>query len=343
MQTPNLKLTTSALVVLACLQCAGALAQDYRWFRVELVVFANQDPAAGGSEKWNGIPELEYPTASRFLLDPARVARNEGKYAGESVLDKYGRQIIKMVSGSRYDAAEEATYPSAATGAEPTPTPLSPVISTPEPQAEAPALPRPFVLLPEGYQTLRAKAAQMKRTGRYAVLFHETWVQPVGPESNSIPIVIDHSGDELQWPRLQGTITLFLSRYLHLTTNLWLNTDGEYLSGTWRMPAPPFGPPSLIVEEEESVDVGTVIGQVSGQATVTVYDNAGIPGEETVEIAEEETGPVYPYRHAVLFNQTRRMRSNELHYIDHPLMGAIIMFTPVTAQDLASIAAQQKI
>ncbi len=347
MQIRNLKLTTPTLALLACLACSSTLAQEYRWFRVELVVFANQDPAAASAEKWNGIPELEYPMATRFLLDPARVARNEGRYAGESVIDKYGRQIIKMVSGSRYDDTEAAGVPLAATGAEPAPTPLTPVVSTPEPPAAPQALPRPFVILPEGYQTLRAKAAQMKRTGRYAVLFHETWVQPVGPESRSVPIVLDHSGDDLQWPRLQGTITLFLSRYLHLQTNLWLNTEGEYLPGTWHMPAPPFGPPSLIVEEEERVDIDAAIGQMPAQedqqGPATAANNSEMPAGEVGIALEEEMGPVYPYRHAVLFEQTRRMRSNEVHYIDHPLMGAIITFTPVTDQDLADIAAQQKI
>ncbi len=52
--------------------------------------------------------------------------------------------------------------------------------------------------------------------------------------------------------------------------------------------------------------------------------------------------PVYPYRHAVLLDQTRRMRSNETHYIDHPLLGVVIKFTPITAEDLAAIAARQK-
>jgi hypothetical protein len=55
----------------------------------------------------------------------------------------------------------------------------------------------------------------------------------------------------------------------------------------------------------------------------------------------EPVGPLYPYRHAVLLQQTRRMRSNEVHYIDHPLLGLIVKFTPVTAEELAAIAQAQ--
>ena len=35
------------------------------------------------------------------------------------------------------------------------------------------------------------------------------------------------------------------------------------------------------------------------------------------------------------------MRSNETHYIDHPLLGVVVRFTPVSAEELAAIAAQQ--
>ena len=55
----------------------------------------------------------------------------------------------------------------------------------------------------------------------------------------------------------------------------------------------------------------------------------------------EAVAPVYPYRHAVLLQQTRRMRSGEVNYIDHPMLGAIIKFTPVTAEQLAAIAQEQ--
>ena len=64
----------------------------------------------------------------------------------------------------------------------------------------------------------------MQRSGRYRNLFHKVWTQPIGSQSEAIPIVLDQSGDDEYWPALQGTITLYVSRYLYLETNLWLNT-----------------------------------------------------------------------------------------------------------------------
>jgi hypothetical protein len=361
-------LTASALVVLAAFSGHSALAQDYRWFRVELLVFTNQAPpaptGAASAEQWDATPELAYPLAARFLVDPARVARNEARYAGESLIDKYGRQIITITSGAGGGPVRAPTpvisEPASAGG----PTPGT---SDPAPAGAVDSLPRPFVTLGEGYQEFRGKASALQRSGRHAVLFHETWVQAVGPEANSLPIVLDHSGDEEQWPPLQGTVKIFLTRYLHLETNLWLNTAGEYLPGTWKMPAPPFGPPSLIVEEEGVVDIAAAIAalppgqpepEVAAAAAVVAPGSSGDPNAAAIQgpaatdsiaagtettLVEEAQGPVYPYRHAVLLEQTRRMRSGEVHYIDHPLLGLIIKFTPISGEELAAIAASQKI
>jgi hypothetical protein len=171
--------------------------------------------------------------------------------------------------------------------------------------------------------------------------------------------VLDHSGDDQQWPPLQGSINLFLTRYLHLETDLWLNTGGDYLPGGWRMPAPPFGPPSLVIEEEAEIDISAAIDALS---TGGAADPAAVPADDPGQAPEAAMGgdasprdttpapgemaaaaaPVYPFRHAVQLQQTRRMRSGEVHYIDHPLLGIIVKLTPVTAQDLSAVAVEQQ-
>tara|TARA_R110001599_G_scaffold325504_1_gene537659 strand:+ start:31770 stop:32900 length:1131 start_codon:yes stop_codon:yes gene_type:complete len=360
------KLILPALALLASVASPAMLAQEDRWFRVELLVFANESSETPGgaalAEQWDATPTLAYPLASRFLIDTARVVENAAKYGGDSVVDEYGRQIITILSaGAVTDTADNSdsglAVPRQTSEAaretpntKPTaPVPPSPVyqdgpppgaaVTSPEPAPDKPlALPRPFVLLPGDYRELSGKAAQMQRGGRYTVLFHETWVQPVPSEERSLPIVLDHSGDTQQWSRLQGTIKLSLSRYLHVQTNLWLNTSGDYFPGTWQMPAPPLGPPSLIIEEQEPVDITTAIEQLPEPVVL------GIDGENEGEGGEssEVNVPIYPYRHAVLLEQIRRMRSNETHYIDHPLLGVVIKFTPITTEELGAIAAQQK-
>ena len=342
-----LSFTASTLALLTLLAGNTALAQDSRWFRVELLIFTNQsapDAPAGAAiaEQWDATPPLTYPDAARFLIDPAQVRNNAATYPGTSELDQYGRQIIVLPAA-------------------PGPTSTSQPVT-----ANRPGLPRPFVQLPNSYQEFRGKAAVMQRSGGYNVLFHQTWVQPVPPEGRALPIVLDRSGDTGQWSRLQGSIKLYLSRYLQVETNLWLNTDGAYLPGTWRMPAPPLGPPALVIEEPfpeldqatpDSVQLSsqTVPGQalpaIAATAVPAATDQAGnllqpvVSGPGAVAELDEEAlqalGPVYPYRHAVLLEQKRRMRSTEVHYIDHPLFGLVIKFSPITAEELQAVALEQ--
>jgi len=352
--------TACSILALALLASPAAQSQEARWFRVEVLVFTNPpSPAPGGAataEQWDPIPALSYPGAARFLVDPARVRQFRSSVQGDGVLDDYGRLIITLTNGPRAPGPTEIPVrpgpvysPAPETNTDPAPAATAPAMAAP-----AGSLPRPFVLLPAAYLEFRGKAALMQRSGQYSTLFHQAWVQPVSDEGSSLPIILDYSGDTGQWPRLQGSLKIYLSRYLHVDTDLWLNTAGEYLPGTWHMPAPPLGPPSLIVEEIEPVYIGPPAEQPAGEATQEPVETAALtagadspvttPAEAASGPAEAEEvtpGPVYPYRHAVLLQQKRRMRSNEVHYIDHPLLGMIVKFTPVTGEVLADIAREQ--
>ena len=198
----------------------------------------------------------------------------------------------------------------------------------PQPQQALPTAavqPVPFVILSPDQRELRNKAAAIERSDRYQVLFHEAWDQQMGDRADTLPIVLDRSGDGGAWPKLQGTIKLYVARYLYLETNLWLNTQGEYLHSSWRMHAPPLGPASLILDAPERPEAETVTTEPALNFDPQL---ASIILMEPAE-SEEELEPIYPFRHAVLLNQTRRMRSGEVHYIDHPMLGVIVKITPL--------------
>ena len=46
--------------------------------------------------------------------------------------------------------------------------------------------------------------------------------------------------------------------------------------------------------------------------------------DEALQAFLDEPLHDYDFRHAVLLQQSRRMRSGELHYIDHPLIGIVV-------------------
>lgn len=192
----------------------------------------------------------------------------------------------------------------------------------------------PFVMLGNERKAFNDTASTMARSGRYKILFHETWVQPVAAKREALPLILDRSGDTQQWPPLQGSIKLWLSRYLHLETNLWLNTGGEYLQGDWRMPAPPLGPVAAVDESGAAVIAPPAEpAPENDTATVDSTNLYWLEQEETPQVLE----PRYPYRHAIALQQKRRMRSKEIHYIDHPMLGLIIKLTPLETEETSPL------
>ncbi len=345
------RIPTLALLGLALAWVTTARAQDNgeeRWYRVELLVFSQPDSAAGQAEQWPATPDLRYPEQYRFLVDPRRVAANLGEQLAESTVDEFGVQTITLLPEPDLDetppdhdtdipppgpasdiprlepdsdptAGDQATAPMAQPGAEELPDPEAP-----------PPRPTPFITLPDEEREFRGKAAYMERRGGYQLHFHQAWLQPMSPREAAVPLVLDRSGDSAEWPELQGSVLLYLSRYLHLETRLWLNTAGDYLPGQWRMPPAPLGPPSLVVIEPPPPETGD---------SWWYMDEAEIaaPEPESGSVPEEETAPEepqYPWRHAVAMTEKRRMRSGEIHYLDHPLFGLLIKLTPVTEEEL---------
>ncbi|MFV0276095.1 MAG: CsiV family protein [Parahaliea sp.] len=410
---PTPRPTPEVLVVLAMLAFGAlpgtgkpALAQDPSahpgvpgdWYRVELLIFSQGQGSAAAAEQWDPQPLLAYPQQARFLVYPERVEQRAAGYpGGESSLDERGVQTIILPqpepgTGAEGEApppdsapdiplrTQQAAVPEAAADG------LAETASEPTDNGQAPPpppLPRPFATRPATEREFNGKTAYMERRGGYRILFHESWLQPLASKSAALPLVLDDSGASQNYPPLQGTVTLSLSRYLQIDTRLWLNTDGSYLKGDWPMPAPPLGPTSLVLVAPEPVpglEAGEMSGagdtlageMIAGEATPppgTVINAAAMPGaggfatagetaaraaytdfeslygagrsvlqEVDVALQRVDTGPLYPYRHAVLLRQSRRMRDGEAHYIDHPLLGVVVKVTPVTAQELLALA-----
>lgn len=319
--------------LLPCLAlCAGlftafAIAEEERWYQVELLIFSHENSPS--DEEWEALPTLAYPDSGRFLVYPGQVAERAEAHEGRSELDEFGRQFLRP-------------YPEETGEETPSGTPDIPrreeVI--PPPAAAEPETPTPFIALPRSSAEFYGKAAYMQRRGNYKTLFHETWVQPVREKGEAVPLIIDRSGDSGEWPRLQGSVTLHIARYLHLETNLWLNTHGDYLPAAWQMPAPPLGPPSLIVEEAEPAEADYFAADFTASETADP-DEEIAPAGEAVTPEEEETEAGYPWRHAVLMQQSRKMRSKEVHYLDHPLLGVVVRLMPLDEEQLQAMAAAE--
>lgn len=176
---------------------------------------------------------------------------------------------------------------------------------------------QPFTILAKQDLALRKMMNTMRRSAAFRPLFHKAWRQPLYGDVSD-PAILVLGGDQVnQQHELQGYIRLTVSRYLHLETDLWL-TQFEANTGQ-EQEAWPYTPSPPIISNN----------QTKLSATPSL-----IPSElwKNFQLIEREQTLLHNSSHiikrTVRLNQKRRMRSNELHYIDHPLMGVLIQITP---------------
>lgn len=364
----------SALYPPALTQAAQS-DDDDPWYRIEILVFRQPGNSGLGAEAWAPEPSLSYPSRHRYLIDRDLADDRHKRFTGSrSQIDTLGVQTLLLPEPrSRSTPVLETLAAALPPGDDiPSASPVTPaaadspqedIPATPEepeegllegpppvdpPRADArldldnPEIPLPpppaFTLLPEGLRELNRDAARMRSAG-YDVLMHGAWVQPVASESETRSIILDRSGDpdSDSWPALQGSVTIYLSRYLHINTRLWLNTPGDYLHPDWRMPEPPRAPSSVRLSLPDlkdwyeqrlnrfsDLEVARPDGQITAQPALA--DNRG-DGEIARAGEQQDIDSDYPWRHALLLEQSRRMRGGELHYIDHPVLGVLIKMT----------------
>lgn len=188
-----------------------------------------------------------------------------------------------------------------------------------KPAAAKSQRPQPFSLLPAADLQLGGTASRINKASDVELLMHFGWIQP-GLEENKATAIHIYDGmlegrrydhrDEV--PRLDGTLRLILSRYLHLESDLiWRDPLGEEEQA--RMSALP------VLDNG-----GTLAAQLDGaeeQGAMSAEEN---PGTATGDAAEESALITH---HVYRMQQSRRMRSNEIHYLDHPRFGIVAFAT----------------
>ncbi|MCU7836982.1 MAG: peptidoglycan binding protein CsiV [gamma proteobacterium symbiont of Taylorina sp.] len=156
-------------------------------------------------------------------------------------------------------------------------------------------------LSPEHYQ-LRDSAAHIKYSKDFQLLAHFGWTQRSLSKNRALPIRI--TSDQYSENLLPtGTLTLFVSRFLHMKVDLSAG-DCVYSKNPINKPV------SDSISDNQPGEEPSNIDQVK---TNTNTDNFGCVNQ------------------TYLFSQSRKMRSKELHYIDNPVFGLLIYVTPYTS------------
>ena len=325
-----------ALLGTAALGHAASAPEDLRaerHYRVELIVFARQNVTEANT--------TEVLTRTEVSPQPANIASLRGD------LDAYPFELDdltrRMLARDRVRPPAPDTrltelwgIPETASGSADAPA-AEPAPAGPEDPAAQSA--REQAALQEALaQALRADAQQLAADSyrfdpsrlaqlsdvqarlrrRYEILVAGSWQQPVPARDAPQPLLLQTGqrfGDLFQ---LEGFVEVTISRYLHVRTNL------KYFEpelGAYLVAADPMLAESVQAEiaaqdaaDAEAAASTPVSGDPASQEPAAVFERVVPEGDHFMELAQQ-----------------RRMRSAELHYLDHPKFGVLVRIDPVPA------------
>lgn len=206
-------------------------------------------------------------------------------------------------------------------------------------------LPIPFVLSGQASDPEFAEMVKkIQGAARYRLLFAGSWPQALKPRGEA-PAVLIQGGDRVgQHYQLEGYVKLALERYLHIDTDLWLSQFRER-----RLPHDsdliPVGDRAFASESEAENEAAREFPALPIPFPVNDRRAAPAPTDTEAQPAPSDSLPEgqagsklnvlladdssHTVKRTVVMQQTRRMRSDEVHYLDHPLFGVLVKITPL--------------
>jgi hypothetical protein len=165
-------------------------------------------------------------------------------------------------------------------------------------------------LVPASELYLNSAAQRLERSGHYHVLMRAGWYEAFPPDYKGKPLRVE-VGKWLEGAdtrEIEGTITIDRQRYLHVGVHL----NHWQLSDT---PAP--AGPKPAEQPEDTPDTGSIGALATGM------------GESAQGAQVSKAAPV---ELLTWIRETRRMRSEEIHFLDSPTIGVLVFFKKVEAE-----------
>ena len=299
-QISKLSLTAALVLISASSLSTGANAASNngnRWYQIEISVFSNEIPADRNEELWS--PQrlrLTLPNRIRRLVEPLDFLNIEN--FDEKVL---GNISLDQTRSSAQRSAIDASVVSnsiASPAIGPFPKITGATFKLPDYDRDA------YLQLPDAEGDFQQSNRALRRSANQRLLFYSVWRQPILSQGAATAIYIEGGESIDGQSELQGSVTLRFNDNqdrVVIDANLWL---GEYSglarsSLNWQFPDLP---------------------------------------EQLTKPAQQDTqnSSLYSLQRIYQLRQSRAMRSNEFHYLDHPALGIIVSVKPYTRPDLVS-------
>jgi hypothetical protein len=309
------------LTILAC--CAAHSAPDAalldydNWYQVELLVFKHRGGEGISDEIWP-LEELSYPDdmvaigptsdadikpdslsqLQQLLESQQTLPANEGPRTAPTFL--FESQSRHQLNERLLAQSNQANEASIEANEERNADDIQQIDETAFAVDDAiledllyAKLPTAFRQLPSTEFSLRPIARSLRRSSKFDLLMHQSWLQPINKRPS--PILIQ-TGDRFDSAfELDGTLAISRTRFLHVNADLWFTT---FTDGYDLQPRP----------------VNNIDPSVAAQ----------YPDLIERAMANASQIPIHAHR----LRHSRPMRSSELHYIDHPFFGIVVKIVP---------------
>jgi hypothetical protein len=211
------------------------------------------------------------------------------------------------------------------------------------------------------FQILNRKNRDLNDTARglnrrnYRVRFHEAWRFQIGSKEQSPWILVNTKKEQANRQVIEGSLRFYKSRYLHFETDLWRINFSPTETMDIVLPETPL---TALNSDEisllKALRFSNKISSLSPNSAQQKKPKTNLPGEVFIGVEEalkgysmnqietllnsqrDTTAPTsevmtansYPIKEIWPIKQSKRIQPDEVYYIDHPHMGALISIKP---------------
>ena len=211
------------------------------------------------------------------------------------------------------------------------------------------------------FQILNRKHRDLNDTARglnrrnYRVRFHEAWRFQIGSKEQSPWILVNTKKELANRQVIEGSLRFYKSRYLHFETDLWRINFSPTETMDIVLPETPL---TALNSDEisllKALRFSNKISSLSPNSAQQKKPKTNLPGEVFIGVEEalkgysmnqietllnsqrDTTAPTsevmtansYPIKEIWPIKQSKRIQPDEVYYIDHPHMGALISIKP---------------
>ncbi|MCG8313163.1 MAG: peptidoglycan binding protein CsiV [Pseudomonadales bacterium] len=294
-------------------------SEEQPWYQVNIAIF-KQPQHLLQSEQWKTGAEMEasFPNTTISL-------EIEGMETGDEAEHTTAVDVFNPTHATANLSKDSATHS-----------------ANPQQASSEAVIPPAFQAQVSSDEEFNKVVNRLNRSPNYEILYQTAWLQPPLAKEDALAVLIQAGESYNGLYELEGTTSLHVARYLHLNTNIRLAKyvqQIEVIKPWWQGDE---GAGFANAEMDNLNDGFTIeLGQETMQLQNGVEQPIDEPGESNrsdedgftsvgnfTELNLEETVTRYQSIRTGVMDESRRMRSGELHYIDHPLFGMVVKVIP---------------